>query len=145
MDGFKIVWPEIDSSVIVEKADQNGEVFDWFCGNLPIEVVQSHGVVSGELLYTLNLPLKTDFPFRYEKLPHSNLVEIPPGSVVTFIGAGKVGMVMIKYGPRLTEPMSYPLFGRVRGPDLDTLLEVGRKVWNAIYNTKQIIRVRFEI
>lgn len=141
---IRMTWPELEKSVAIEPISANGVVFDWMAEQLPIEVVQSHAVVSGELMYALNLPLKNVPDFDYRDLTGDDLSEAPIGRAWVFATFGRVGSLMVKYGDDLTEPMSYPSFGQVREADLDELRHVGAAVWDAIYNTKRIVRLIVE-
>ena len=100
-------------------------------------------MVSGRLLYVMNLKMKTEPPVKYHEMYMEDLSEEPIGRVSTFATAGRIGSVMIKYG-EITEPMKYPVIAQVVPEDIEKLQEVGRAVWNSIYLTKEVIRVTYE-
>ncbi|MCZ7665620.1 MAG: hypothetical protein M5U22_23010 [Thermoleophilia bacterium] len=139
-DTFTCSWPELDITVRLEPLGDNKELFDWFVGNLPTSAVQSHAVVSGELTYVLNLPLKNPLTLQYEDFVKHDLMESDVGYAWTFATFGNVGSLMLKYG-HMTEPMAYPGFARVVEEDLPLLRQAGEEIWDAIYNTKRIITV----
>src|SRR5262249_20749422 len=104
-----------------------------------VEVVQSHAVVSGEAMYMLNVPLKT--PLVYPKpVRRESLARGPCGRLWTS-SVGRVGQFTIKYGV-VTEEMSYPSIGQIRGEDIPAVVAAGRAVWDSLYRTKRILRVR---
>lgn len=140
---FVMEWPSLGIEVGAEALAHNIEVFNWFLDNLPLTTLQGHAVISGELLYVMNLLMKTTLPVKYRDLVMEDLSKEPVGRVSLFATAGKVGSIMVKYGP-ITEPMSYPTIAQVREEDLGKLKEVGRAVWNSIYNTKEVIKVTFK-
>lgn len=150
---FKIVFPTLAITLIAEKIPNpktgkyyNEHYFDWFCDNLPLpEVVWSHTMVSGLCSYVLNLPMKLDFPYRYSDSElNAWLNEMPEGYIQFFLGTAKTGMVIIKYG-EVTEFMQYPAFAQVVAEDIPKLKEAGRTLWDGIYNTKEIVPIKFEL
>jgi hypothetical protein len=120
----------------------NRALFDWFLGNLPLKGIQSHAVVSGNLIYIMNLRMKKASPVRYRDLAVEDLSEAKDGRIFIFITAGKVGSVSVKYG-EVSENMSYPVLAQVRQEDLKNLAKIGAAVWKSIYSTKQVITVEF--
>lgn len=139
-DTFTCSWPELEITVRLEPLSGNRNLFDWFVDNLPTSAVQSHAVVSGQLTYVLNLPLKNPSTIAYEDLAKHDLMDSDLGYAWAFATFGNVGSLMLKYG-EITEPMSYPAFARVVEEDLPLLKRAGEDIWDAIYNTKRIIRV----
>lgn len=139
---IKCSWPELGLAVRIQPMLDNRPLFDWFRNSCPTSAVQSHAVVSGELTYVLNLPVKEGSGIPYPSLKGHDLLKSAEGYVWAFATFGRVASVMIKYGP-ISEPMSYPAIGTVVPEDMEVLRQAGRAIWNAIYNTKQIISVEF--
>lgn len=137
---LEMEWPEIGIKVVAEALSFNRDFYDYFLDNLPLKGIQSHGVVSGRILYIMNLKLSKFPSRRYLELRMEDLSEEPVGRVSIFITAGKVGSIMVKYG-EITEPMSYPTIAQVREGDLDRLAQAGEAEWESIYKTKEIISV----
>lgn len=137
---LEMEWPEIGVKVQADPISLNQDLYDFFLDNLPLKGIQSHGVVSGKILYILNLRLSKFAPRRWIDLKMEDLSEEPVGRVSIFITSGKVGSIMVKYG-EISEPMSYPPIAQVRETDVDKLVQAGEAEWEAIYRTKQIISV----
>lgn len=141
---LRIRWPELKKEVLVEPLKANQMLFDWFLENTPVKAIQGHAVVSGKHLYCLSVPFKKHMPANHPKWETVRRDEAPIGTVGIFVGKGYTGSILIKYG-KLTEIAYYPgVLGHVAEQDLETLKEVGKSVWDAIYNTKQIITFELE-
>ena len=137
---LEMEWPEINIKVEAEPLPFNQDLYEFFLDNLPLKGIQSHGVVSGRILYILNLKLKKFPTRRWMEFRMEDLSEEPVGRVSMFLTAGKVGSIMAKYG-YISEPMSYPTIAQVKEADIDKLVEAGEAEWEAIYRTKEIISV----
>jgi hypothetical protein len=142
MKYFAMNFPELGLSVKVDPLSVNKDLFDWFLENLPLKGVQSHAAVSGKLIYIMNLRMKKGRSFRYQDLAVEDLSEAKEGRIFIFITAGKVGSISVKYA-EVSENMSYPVIGQVRGEDLKDLKKIGEAVWRSFYHTKEIITVEF--
>jgi hypothetical protein len=142
MTDFIMSFPELRLSVKVEPLAKNRKLYDWFLENLPLKGVQSHAVVSGKIIYIMNLRMKKPSPVRYRDLAVEDLSEAKDGRIFIFITAGKVGSVSVKYG-EVSENMSYPVLGQVKGKDLKKLEEIGEAVWKSLYSTKEVITAEF--
>jgi len=141
---LKIKWPELKKEVLVEPLKANQMLFDWFLENTPVRAIQGHAVISGKHLYCLSVPFKKPMSHDHPEWETVRRDKAPIGTVGVFVSKGNVGSILIKYG-RLTEIASYPgVLGHVREQDLGILKEVGESVWDAIYNTKQIITFQLE-
>lgn len=90
----------------------------------------------------MNLRMKKASPVRYRDLAIEDLSESADGRIFTFITAGKVGAVSVKYG-EVSENMNYPVLAQVRQEDLKNLAKIGEAVWESIYSTKEVITVEF--
>ena len=137
-------WPELDIRVECEPLAFNRECYDFLLDNLPIKGIQGHAVVTGELMYIMNLKLSTYPTFKYNDLKVEDLSMEDVGRVSIFITAGRVGSISVKYG-ECTENMSYPTIAQVVARDIEKLKEAGAAIWNAIYKTKDIIIVNFSV
>jgi len=137
---LEMEWPEIGIKVEAEPLPFNQDFYDYFLDNLPLKGIQSHGVVSGKILYIMNLKLAKYPPRRYLELKMEDLSEEPVGRVSIFITSGRVGSIMVKYG-EITEPMSYPTIAQVRESDIGRLVQAGEAEWQSLYRTKEIISV----
>jgi hypothetical protein len=135
-------FPELNLSVGAEPLSVNRALFEWFLESLPLKGIQSHAVVSGKIIYIMNLRMKKACPVRYRDLAVEDLSEGKDGRIFIFITAGKVGSVSVKYG-EVSENMSYPVLAQVRQEDLKNLARIGEAVWKSIYSTKQVITVEF--
>jgi hypothetical protein len=149
---FKVVFPTLGitcNAVRIPNPDggyYNEHYWDWWCSQLPLpEVLWSHTMVSGLCSYVLNLPMKEDFPYRYSDSElNAWLDTMPEGYIQFFLGTSKNGMAIIKYG-EVTEFMQYPAFAMIEEADIPKLKEAGKALWDAIYNTKEIVTIKFEL
>jgi hypothetical protein len=139
---LEMEWPEAGVKVESEPLSFNQDFYEYFLDNCPLKGIQSHAVVSGKLLYIMNLKLSKFPSRRYMELKMEDLSEAPLGRIFIFITAGKVGSVMVKYGD-ITEPMSYPTIAQVKKEDLEKIKQAGRAEWNSIYRNKEIISVYY--
>lgn len=137
---LEMEWPEIGIKVEAEPLSFNRDFYEYFLGNCPLKGIQSHAVVSGKLLYVLNLRLSRFPAESYLDLKMEDLSEEPIGRVSVFITFGKVGSIMAKYG-EVNEPMKYPTIAQIRDRDIEKLKEAGKAEWESIYRNKQIISV----
>ena len=137
---LEMEWPEVGIKVEAEPLSFNQEFYEYFLDNCPLKGIQSHAVVSGQLLYIMNLRFAKYPTRRYMDLQMEDLSEEPIGRVSIFLTAGKTGSVMAKYG-YVNEPMSYPSIAQVKEPDLDKLVQAGKAEWDSIYRNKEIITV----
>ncbi len=125
-------WPDLGISVIARNTHQNPKYFDMLAGILPLEAVQNHAVVSGDLMYFWEPILTTEEPEM--KVTYREMEE----GVVSF--SPDINLVCIKYGP-VSETMPTAPIAKVRKEDMDKLKQVGDITWNAITCTKKLLRV----
>lgn len=135
-----VKWPELDASVRCMPSAQKPQAYQWLRDNSPMAAVQSHAVISGELMYALNLPIKNVPCFEYNELESTSLTTAPVGTCWIIFAYGRTAGFMMKWGEDITEDMAYPEVARVHSDDLDVLQRVGGKVWDSIYRSKKIIR-----
>ena len=57
---------------------------------------------------------------------------------------GRVGEIEVVYGP-LTEEMPFYFCFQVVQEDIEKVIDVGQKVWNAIYKTNELITVELTL
>lgn len=143
---IRVTWPVWDVSVRVERLEYNGEVFDWFSENLKrrdTKAVQIHTLVSGRLLYWLNLPFTIVPEWNENEVIRDDLAAEPIGRFTLFMPAGRACGGSIKYG-EVTEAMSYPGLGQVVDEDLDILPSLGQRVWDNVVGPKKIVITEFK-
>lgn len=133
-----IEWPSLNAKVKCGKLDYNRALFDKFCEYLPFNALQIHAMVAGYQLYHY-APIALD--------DHANLIEksplldkIPDGSLL-WTGLGLIGMT---YGHN-TEYLATQPIAQVIDQDMEALRFVGRRVWEAVMYTKEIIEVRYSV
>jgi hypothetical protein len=139
---IKCTWPELGLSARFEPIADNRELFDWFRSVCPTSAMQSHAVVSGKIAYVFNLPVSKPYPGNWSEVKRHNLMDIPLGYGGAFATFGRVAAFCLKYGP-VSEPMYYPYFCQALPEDLGFVISAGHQIWDAIYNTKKLIRVEF--
>ncbi len=138
-----ISWPKLGLTCSMEPHIKNQFLYDWFISGLPYESVQGHAVVSGDLLYTKNITVPK-MEFNYDKLETDLLTDAPVGTVFINVSRGRVGTIMIKYSPAITEDMPYPVIGQIASADLKTLHVAGNLVWHGYYDSKQYTLSQFK-
>jgi hypothetical protein len=142
-----VSWPDLEESIRVAPLEYNQDVFDWFGENLklrPTRAVQIHTLVSGRLLYWLNLPFSILPEWNEDKVVREDLKAEPIGRFTLFMPAGRSCGGAIKYG-EVTEAMSYPGLGQVVDEDLDKLPTLGRLVWDNLVGPKKIFITEFTL
>jgi len=140
---LNVRWPALNKEVVVKPLTVNVDLFSWFLKNTPCKSIQGHAVVSGDLIYTKTIQIQQPATLRYHELEFMLLNEAPIGMVFINVSRKRSGTIMIKYGD-ITENMPYPVIGQVRREDLGVIQEVGSNIWDAFYNTKEIITCQFE-
>ncbi len=116
-------------AVTAELDERNAALAQSLWDALPYRSLQGHALVAGHHLYHV-APVH-DLLHR----PATYAVDrrtVPDGTIF----ASRLQHLGIKYG-ELTEPMPATPIGQVVPDDLDTLGEVGREVWEAVYRTKK--------
>jgi hypothetical protein len=142
-EAFLMRWPELSKEVRVEPIERNREVFDWFVGNLPLRALQGHAVVSGFGLFSQNVGFKKRYQWREAELELENLSKMAEGRLAWVRTIGKAGNLIVKWG-EMSEPLDYASWATVVEEDLETLAEVGQKMWSTcLAIEKPIIHVEF--
>lgn len=132
-----VSWPTLGKQVRSEVlAGVNEALLREIEHALPLEGLSSHSVTSG-LDLTIWTPVYASVPLSLLE----RIDEMPIGRVFASRSGGKI---LIKYGPQ-TEWVALPPIAQVVGSDLATLTEVGRRVWESIFFTKELIPMRVEM
>lgn len=136
-DNLVISWPSLGEEVTAEfLRDTNVALLREVTRALPLEGPASHSVTSG-LDITIWTPVHVTVPIdKMERID-----EMPIGRVFASRSGGKI---LIKYGPQ-TEWVALPPIAQVRLEDLPKLAEVGRRLYDAIFFTKELIAMRLEL
>ena len=137
MNTFTISWPSLGLKVSCAPVEENKDVFDLFCANLPVQVLQGHEVVGGYML--------RDRMVRFAKKPYDiqGAAEAPmntaaEGTVFLFSPQGQSGELVIKYD-ECVDDRNYIPFAQVAAQDMDALKKAGRAAWKSASRTKDII------
>ena len=148
---FAMRWPELNASIECKPLDYNHALYDWWLDRFPIKARQDHALVSGELMYALNVRVPQHLPvFKPGELTTRLMTEAPVGfgrfgyNQRCGLTGGRIGAIVVIYGP-LMEAIPAGYCFRVVEKDIEKLKEVGRRVWNAIYKTKEIIFVELSV
>ena len=144
---FIMSWPALGISVECEPRENgaNKWVYDWWIERMPFRYVQSHAYLTGGVINSLNVRMEETLPERGDRP-----VEIIrqnktwPGlghfayNTPAGLSGGRVGAIGVCYGPMFEDMDGYWCF-KVVDRDLEKMKEAGRKIWEAVYKTKQII------
>lgn len=121
-----IEWPSLGVRVKADFLDNlNPELCKVIQSNLPIETIQSHGVIGGGFLMAPTRIVYTVPPRWVEKFREQPLGRI---NFSLFYLA-----LSIKYAP-ITEFIEIPPIAQVRREDMNVLVNVGKKVWQHTCN-----------
>jgi hypothetical protein len=127
----EIGWPALGTAVIAELDERNADLARSLWDALPYRSLQGHALVAGLHLYhvaPVHDLLHTRGTYTLDRR------EAPDGTLF----ASRLQHLGIKYG-ELTEPMPAAPIGQVLPEHLDTLVESGRAVWEALYRTKKVV------
>lgn len=133
-DGRKIrlTWEPIGVTVDAYLAtSENPELCADVIDALPFRIVQDHAVVTGESIYAWT-PLISTAPIRVRE----RICDAPKGRIRFSQSTGQ--KFIVQYGPT-TEDLAQPVLGEVVPEHADRLDEVGRKVWESTFETKELI------
>ncbi|MFE3451834.1 hypothetical protein ACFXJ8_23230 [Nonomuraea sp. NPDC059194] len=126
----EIGWPGLGITVTAELDERNAALAQSLWDALPYRSLQGHALVAGRHLYHV-APV-------HELLHQAATYKVedrrfePDGTIF----ASRLQHLGIKYG-ELTEPMPATPIGRILPDDLDSLVEAGHAVWEAVYTTKK--------
>ena len=137
MKSFTISWPSLGLKVSCAPIAENQQVFDLFCANLPVKVLQGHEVVGGYML--------RDRVVHLTKKPYdvTDAVEVPmnqakEGTVFLFSPQGSSGELVIKYD-ECVDDRGYIPFAQVAEADMAALKKAGKAAWKSASRTKDVI------
>ena len=134
----KLTWQPLNIAVIAFLAvNENPEIVTDFLKVLPFTVIQDHGVVSGEIIFAW-APLVTTAQPRFRE----RLCDAPVGRLNFSHVTGQ--KVIINYG-EVTEDLSLPVLGEILPEYRDQLAEVGRRVLQSTFETKEDITLTIEL
>lgn len=138
--GMKIEWPDLEASVKADFLEElNPELCDVLRRNLPVETIQSHGVIAGGLLMAPTRIVCTSAPRTFEILGRQDIGRI---NFSLFYLA-----ISMKYAP-IAEPLDISPVAQVRPEDISVLEDAGRRIWSHTCNLsprKGYIRTAFHI
>lgn len=134
---LEIEWPKLGIKVEAKPLPYNQKYFDAFIKNLPQTTTAQHTLVTGEAMINY-MPINA---FEYTHLvdKQERISEVPVGSVFW----GTLGGVGIKYGP-CTEPLYTLPVAQIPEKYIEDLKRAGRAVWEAVFNTKELLIVEFK-
>ena len=142
-DAFIMRWPALGRQVRFEKIGHNQHIFDWWVDQLPAAAIQSHTIVSGWCLSTLVVRTRAPYPFQPGDEVLEDISKAPDGRMkIKHHRVQGSAQVLVKYDER-SEDLQDITFANACLPDLVPLREVGRAVWQAVVQTKQVIVVEF--
>lgn len=133
-----IEWPGIGASVECAPIAYNRALFEKFCELLPFNALQLHAMVAGYQLYHYAPIALDDHAGLVEKTPP--LDGVPDGSLL-WTGLGLIGLT---YGYN-TEWLNTQPIAQVVPKDMETLKMVGRRVWDSMMRTKEVIEVHYSV
>jgi len=150
---FIMKWPELNVSIECgpRKGDINRWIYDWYVGHMPLRYLQSHAMLTGRVVYALNVRLPDTLP----ELADHTLVKVrhPEAkagnghfsyNIRNGLAGGRVGHIGLVYGPTYEDMDAYFCFD-VLEKDMDKLMDVGPRIWQAVYKTKQIISCELSV
>jgi hypothetical protein len=134
---IRMTWEPLGVSVRARLASNlNPELCDDFTAALPFRVLQEHPMVTGESMFAW-APMTSTAPIRVKE-------EIRTAPLGRLRFSQRTGQkLVVQYGVT-KETILTPVLGRVVAEDLDKLPAVGRAVWRAVYETKELIWLHVE-
>lgn len=148
---FLMAWPELDVSVECEPLAINRSIYDWWIERMPLRAVQSHALVTGPLIYCLCVWLpERALALGADEVTTMQMVDAPPGygtlgySERGGFGGGLIGGLEVTYG-QLTEDMPCVYSFKVVDDDIKTLVNAGRRIWESVYKTNELITVEVSV
>jgi hypothetical protein len=133
----RVSWPSLNANIHFSFLDNvNPELSSALIDAMPLEGIASHSVASG-----LDLTLWTPVYALVSAPVSERIDQMPVGRV---FAASTGSKILFKHGPQ-TETVSMPPIGQVDDGDLELLQEVGRRVWEAVFFTKELIFMRIEV
>jgi hypothetical protein len=134
---IRLTWEPLGISVkAVLASEENPELCQDVLDALPFTIVQDHAVVTGESMYAWT-PIVSTAPIRVRE----RICDAPQGRIRFSQSTGQ--KFIVQYGPT-TEDLAQPVLGEILPPGTEKLPEVGRKVWESTYETKELIWLTVE-
>lgn len=137
MKSFTISWPSLGLKVSCNPIQENKDVFDLFCANLPIKALQGHEVVGGYMLRNRTIRF-TKKPYDIENASEMVMNAAPEGTVFLFSAQAGSGELVIKYD-ECVDDRGYIPFAQVAAEDMVALKKAGKAAWKSASRTKDVI------
>ncbi|CAH1650977.1 Cucumopine_C domain-containing protein [Chelatococcus asaccharovorans] len=129
---IRLTWDPLGISVDAFLAvNENPELCRDVIAALPFRILQDHAVVTGESMYAWT-PLISTAPIQVRE----RICDAPKGRIRFSQSTGQ--KFIVQYGPT-TEDLAQPVLGEVIPEHADRLDEVGRRVWQSTFETKEQI------
>lgn len=139
-DGRKIrlTWQPLGISVdAVLAVNENPELCQDIIDALPFTILQDHAVVTGESMYAWT-PLISTAPIKVRE----RICDAPKGRIRFSQSTGQ--KLIVQYGPT-TEDLAQPVLGEILPEHADRLDDVGKRVWQSTFDTKEQIWLTVEL
>ncbi|MGI4815296.1 MAG: hypothetical protein ACRYG5_14520 [Janthinobacterium lividum] len=135
---IRISWEPLGITVHgVLASKENPELCADLIAALPFTIIQDHAVVTGESMYAWT-PIVSTAPIHLRE----RICDAPIGRLRYSQSTGQ--KFIVQYGPT-TEDLSQPVLGEIDAADADKLAEVGRRVWQSTFETKELIWMKVEL
>jgi len=135
---IRLTWEPLGISVdAVLATKENPELCDDVLKALPFTIIQDHAVVSGQSIYAWT-PVVSTAPVQVKE----RQCDAPVGRIRFSQGTGQ--KFIVQYGD-VTEDIATPVLGEVLAEHADRLAEVGRRVWESTFETKELIWLKVEL
>jgi hypothetical protein len=135
---FEIEWPDLGVKVTARMLEREAPKIStviWDC--MPFDSICIHTFISGQELI-IPTPDQVWMPEVRENLVREDLLK--PGEM--YFSHSLTCNIAIIYG-KTTEPMYNPVFAKVNDEDLETLVQVGIKVWQNLTQMIDPVRMRY--
>jgi hypothetical protein len=116
---------------------ENPELCEDVIKALPFTIIQDHAVVSGQSIYAWT-PIVSTAPVRVKE----RQCDAPIGRIRFSQGTGQ--KFIVQYGA-VTEDIATPVLGEVLPEHAARLEEVGRRVWDSTFDSKEPIWLKVEL
>nr|WP_321980918.1 hypothetical protein [uncultured Cohaesibacter sp.] len=134
---IRMTWEPLGITAVAELATrQNPELCADLLSTIPFRVTQEHAVVTGKSMYAWT-PAMSVAPVGWREM----IREAPFGRMRYSQNTGQ--KLIIQYGPT-TEDLYAPVLGQILPEYLDGLHTLAEKVWDANYNSKELIWLTVE-
>lgn len=135
---IRLTWQPLGIAVDAMLAtEENPELCNDLIQALPFTVIQDHAVVSGQSMYAWT-PLISTAPVHVKE----RQCDAPIGRIRFSQGTGQ--KIIVQYG-EVTEDIATPVLGEVLPQFAAQLEEVGRRVWESTFDTKEPIWLTVEL